>query len=101
MKKPLKLPKFKNEDEEREFWDNLDIDEYFEPSDFVRASFPNLKPSTETISLRLPLSLLESIKAKANKLDVPYQSLMKVKLYEVFEKPQRRYNPISKTKKKK
>ena len=45
MKKPLVLPKFKNEDEEREFWYNIDLTDYFEPGDFVRASFPNLKPT--------------------------------------------------------
>jgi predicted DNA binding CopG/RHH family protein len=84
MKKPLNLPKFKNEDEEREFWANLDLSEYFEPRDFQRISFPNLKPSTEAISLRLPLSLLERIKTEAHKRDVPYQSFIKVKLGELF-----------------
>ena len=77
MKKPLKLPKFKNEDEEREFWWNLDLSEYFEPSDFERVSFPNLKPTTRPISIRIPEYLLNRLKEKANEINVPYQSLIK------------------------
>lgn len=77
MKKPLKIPKFKNEDEEREFWWNLDLSEYFEPSDFERVSFPNLKPTTRPISIRIPEYLLNRIKEKANEINVPYQSLIK------------------------
>ncbi len=86
MKKPLKLPKFKNEDEERDFWDSIDLSEYYSPSDMVKVSFPNLKPSTETISLRLPEMLLADIKTLANKMDVPYQSLMKLFLSERVKK---------------
>ena len=77
MKKPLKIPKFKNEDEEREFWWNLDLSEYFEPSDFERVSFPNLKPTTRPISIRIPEYLLNRIKEKANETNIPYQSLIK------------------------
>lgn len=77
MKKPLKLPRFKNEDEEREFWWNLDLSEYFEPSDFERVSFPNLKPTTRSISIRIPEYLLNRVKEKANEINVPYQSLIK------------------------
>jgi len=77
MKKPLKIPKFKNEDEEREFWWNLDLSEYFEPSDFERMSFPNLKPTTRSISIRIPEYLLNRIKEKANEVNIPYQSLIK------------------------
>jgi len=77
MKKPLKIPKFKNEDEEREFWWNLDLSEYFEPSDFERVSFPNLKPTTRSISIRIPEYLLNRVKEKANEINVPYQSLIK------------------------
>lgn len=51
MKKPLNLPKFKNEDEERDFWDKIDITEYFEPSDFKRVVFPNLEPTKRLISI--------------------------------------------------
>ena len=77
MKKPLKIPKFKNEDDEREFWWNLDLSEYFEPSDFERVSFPNLKPTTRSISIRIPEYLLNRIKEKANEINIPYQSLIK------------------------
>jgi len=77
MKKPLKLPKFKNEDEEREFWWKLDLSEYFEPSDFERVSFPNLKPTSRSISIRIPEYLLNRVKEKANQINVPYQSLIK------------------------
>ncbi|OGL87601.1 hypothetical protein A3I42_03665 [Candidatus Uhrbacteria bacterium RIFCSPLOWO2_02_FULL_49_11] len=77
MKKQLKLPKFKNEDEEREFWARIDLSEYFEPSDFVPVSFPNLKPTTRSISIRIPEYLIVRVKEQANALDIPYQSLMK------------------------
>ncbi len=77
MKKQLKLPKFKNEDEEREFWWNLDLSEYFEPGDFKHVSFPNLKPTSRSISIRIPLYLLNRLKQKANSINVPYQSLIK------------------------
>lgn len=87
MKKTLKsIPKFKTEDEERDFWATVDSSEYFDWSKAERVIFPNLKFSTETISLRLPESLLAEIKALANKKDVPYQSLMKVYLAERVEK---------------
>lgn len=77
MKKKIKIPKFKNEDEERNFWLKLDLSEHFEPSDFERVSFPNLKPSSQPISLRLPLHLIARVKERANEIDMPYQSLMK------------------------
>ncbi len=77
MKKPLKIPKFKTEDEERDFWARLDLAEYFEPADFHRVSFPNLKPTTRPISIRLPEYLINMVKEKANELSIPYQSLIK------------------------
>lgn len=77
MKKKLKIPKFKNEEEERNFWLNLDLSEYFEPEDFVPVSFPNLKPTTRPISIRIPEYLLNRVKEKANELNIPYQSLIK------------------------
>jgi predicted DNA binding CopG/RHH family protein len=80
MKKPLKIPKFKNEDEEREFWAKIDLSEYFEPKDFEPVSFPNLKPTTRTISIRLPEYLLNRLKEKANEINIPYQSLIKAYL---------------------
>ena len=77
MKRQLNIPKFKNEDEEREFWAKLDLSEYYESSDFERVSFPNLKPTSRSISLRIPEYLLNRVKEKANEINVPYQSLIK------------------------
>ena len=73
----LKLPKFKNEDEEREYWSNLDLSKHFKREDFVPVSFPNLKPTTRSISIRLPEFLINRIKEQANEINVPYQSLIK------------------------
>lgn len=78
MKKKLFVPKFKNESEESDFWAGLDLTEYFEPSDFKRGvMFPNLKRTKRLISIRLPEELISKVKAKASKLDVPYQSLIR------------------------
>ena len=90
MKKHIKLPKFKSEDQEREYWSKINLSEYFDPEDAVKVDFPNLKPSTKTISLRMPESLLDRIKAEANKRDVPYQSYIKIKLDEIFGHPARK-----------
>ena len=79
------IPAFKNEDEEREFWATHDSTEYLDWSKAKRAVFPNLKPSTKSISLRLPESILVGLKTLANKRDVPYQSLLKVFLAEKVE----------------
>jgi predicted DNA binding CopG/RHH family protein len=76
------IPKFKNEAEERAFWESRDSTAYVDWSKAKRAVLPNLKPTTKTISLRLPQHLLDSIKAAANARDVPYQSLIKVWLQE-------------------
>ena len=78
------LPKFRTEAKEREFWESKDNDatEYFDSTRMVVAKFKNLKPSTTSISLRLSDSLLDGIRQQANKLDVPYQSLMQVWLTE-------------------
>jgi len=79
MKKKLKLiPKFKNEDEERDFWDTHDTTEYFDMSKPMMIKFPNLKMSTKIITFRITQSLYEDLKTLANKNDVPYQSLMKM-----------------------
>lgn len=78
MKKLKKIPDFKNEREEREFWESHDSGEYLDLSKAEKAVLPNLKPSTKTISLRLPEGLLDRIKVEANKRDMPYQSLIKV-----------------------
>jgi predicted DNA binding CopG/RHH family protein len=87
MAKPKKtLPKFTSETEEREFWESHDSDDYVDWSQAEIARLPNLKPSTKTISLRLPVALLERIKVEANKRDVPYQSLIKTWLAEDVDK---------------
>src|SRR5690348_8785758 len=75
-------PRFRNEAEERKFWDTHDSAEYLDWDKAQRVQFPNLKPSTTAISLRLPCSLLDRIKIEANKRDVPYQSLIKTWLAE-------------------
>ena len=77
MKKKLKLPKFKNEDAERAFWSKVKLNDYFESSDFELVAFPNLKPSSSPISIRLPAPLLFRLKERANELGIPYQSLIK------------------------
>ena len=83
MKKKIEpIPRFKNEDEEREFWATHDATDYFDYFKPVELDLSELKPSTESISLRLPSFLLARIKELANKKDVPYQSLMKVFLSE-------------------
>lgn len=83
MKKFKTIPKFKNEDEEDEFWSTHDSTEYINWSKaVVNPSFPNLKLSTKSITIRVPESLLNSLKMLANKKDVPYQSLVKIFLDE-------------------
>ncbi|MFA7256460.1 MAG: BrnA antitoxin family protein [Kiritimatiellales bacterium] len=79
------VPAFKNEDKERAFWATHDSTEFVEWARAKRAVFPNLKPSTKTISLRLPESIIAALKLLANKRDVPYQSLLKVFLAEKVE----------------
>jgi len=80
-----KLPKFKNEKEEFEFWSTHDSTEYVDYSKAKRVVLPNLKPSTKAISIRLPVSLITHIKVLANKRDIPYQSLLKMYLIERVE----------------
>ena len=83
MNKKLKpIPRFRSEAEEREFWETHDSTEYVDWIKAERVRFPNLKLSTQSISLRLPQGLLDRIKIAANKRDVPYQSLIKVWLAE-------------------
>lgn len=76
------IPTFATEVEERAFWESHDSADYVDWSQAKRAALPNLRPSTKTISLRLPQHLLNSIKIAANARDVPYQSLMKIWLQE-------------------
>ena len=82
MSRLKKIPKFKDEDQEREFWANSDSMEYINWKKSETIVFPKLKPSTKTISLRLPEFILDEIKMIANKRDVPYQSLIKIFLKE-------------------
>lgn len=77
-----KIPKFKSEAEERDFWADADSSDYLDWSKAKRVLLPNLKPSLKTISLRLPELMLEELKLLANKRDVPYQSLIKIFLSE-------------------
>ena len=83
MNKQLKpIPPFSNEEEEQAFWESHDSTDYLDWSKAQSVVLPNLKPTTKTISLRLPQHLLDSIKAAANSRDVPYQSLIKIWLQE-------------------
>ena len=90
-KKLSKITNFKSEDEERKFWAEVDSTEYLDWPKADRITLPKLKPSTKTISLRLPESMLEEIRAIANKHDVPYQSFIKIiikeKIDEELKKP--------------
>ena len=74
------IPKFKSEDAERKFWDTHDSTEYVDWSKAVRVTFPNLRMTSKPITLRLTISMLARLKERANSLDVPYQSLMKIYL---------------------
>jgi len=76
----MKIPNFENEDQEREFWATHSPLDYFDVRKFKKGSFPNLKPSTKSISIRLPEDMLVELKTLANKKDVPYQSLVKMLL---------------------
>ena len=86
MSKGKTPPEFESEAEERAFWESHDSTDYVDWEQAQPASFPNLKPSTKTISLRLPEGLLERIKIEAHKRDMPYQSLIKAWLAEDVER---------------
>lgn len=79
------IPEFVSEADERAFWESADSTEYLDWSKAEKVRFPNLKPSSTSISLRLPNGLLERIKIAANKRDVPYQSLIKLWLAEKLD----------------
>ena len=93
-KRPVRkgIPPFRSEAEERAFWETHDTSPFVDWGNARVAVFPNLKPSTETISLRLPAALLAELKALANKRDVPYQSLLKVFLAERVDRETRGVN---------
>lgn len=78
MKKASKRPVFKNEEEERDFWSKNDSSEYIDWDVSEKVAFSNLKPTTKTISLRLPEYIIDELKVLAHKKDVPYQSLIKI-----------------------
>ena len=72
-----KIPSFKNEDEEREFWATHDSTDYVDWAKAEKVSFPNLRPTARPISIRLPEYMIDSLKEKANRIDIPYQALIK------------------------
>ena len=78
MKELKKRPTFKSEAEEASFWDRHDVTEYFDMREAKLVRFSNLKKTTKSISLRLPVDMIEELKVKANAMDVPYQSLIKM-----------------------
>ncbi len=84
--KKKQIPGFKSEEEEREFWSSHDATDFIDFSEAKQALMPNLRPTLKKVSIRLPESLLESIKVLAHKRDVPYQSLMKILLAEGIER---------------
>ena len=85
MSRKKAAPKFESEERERSFWAEHDSSEYVDWNSAKKTVFPRLKPSTKTISLRLPEALIEDLKYLANRRDVPYQSLLKVFLAERVE----------------
>jgi predicted DNA binding CopG/RHH family protein len=90
ISKKKAVPEFTTEDEERDFWANHDSTEFVAWESGERRKFPSLKPTLRTISLRLPVSMIEDLKVLANQRDVPYQSLLKVFLAERLKKERRR-----------
>lgn len=91
MKKLKEVPDFKNEEEEREFWATHDTTEYIDWDQGEFIATPKLKPSTKTISLRIPESLLNDLRIIANKRDVPYQSLIKLYLKDRVDQERARF----------
>lgn len=92
MKKLKPMPRFKNEDEERDFWVNHDTTEYFNIDQPVKLDLSSLKKSTKPITIRLPVDLINRLKIVANKKDVPYQSLLKIMLSEKLKEESIVYN---------
>lgn len=87
MKKLKRIPKFKTEVEERIWWQTHDSTDYVDYSKARHVSFPNLKLSTRPITIRLPVGLIERVKIKAHKMDVPYQSLIKQSIFASLTPP--------------
>ncbi len=82
MKTTKIIPTFKNSEEERTFWETHDTTEYFDTSKVKKVRFPNLKKTTKSISIRLPVDMIDELKVRANSMDVPYQSFIKMLLKE-------------------
>ena len=94
--KPRKrIPSFKSEAEEKQFWAGQDSVDYLDWSEAKPAVLANIRPSTSTISLRLPDFMLEELKLLAHQRDVPYQSLLKVSLAERLQAEPRRRDPVA------
>jgi len=88
--KKKRIPRFRNEDEERDFWASHDSTEYIDWSEAKDVTMPKLKPTLKTISIRLPEIMIEELKLLSNKRDVPYQSLMKIFLADRVEQELRK-----------
>lgn len=85
MKKKLVLPKFKSEDEERDFWSSIDLSEYFDASDFVKVEFPEIQlTETKPVSIRFPIFMIDVVRRKAAQMGVSYSSLIKQAVYEKY-----------------
>lgn len=87
MKKEINPPKFKNEAEESAFWADIDLNVHFEADDFEKVSFPNLKPTSRSISIRFPEYILDAVKERANMMGVPYQALIKEAVVNAYVTP--------------
>jgi predicted DNA binding CopG/RHH family protein len=94
-KKFKEIPIFESEDEEREFWATHDSTEYLDWDEAEEVVLPKLKPSTRTISLRLPELMLNELRLIANKRDIPYQSLIKIFLKERIDQEFKRYSELT------
>lgn len=82
MKNLKKIPKFKSEKEEREFWQSVDSTEYVDYKNIEHWSFPNLKLTSKPITIRLPEGLIDRVKIQAHKMDIPYQALIKKLIFD-------------------
>ena len=78
MKKQIQLPEFKNSEEEKAYWTKFDLSEFADAKDLVDVAFTNLRPTSKPISIRLPESMINRLKEKANEISVPYQALIKL-----------------------
>lgn len=86
MKNLKRIPKFKSEKEEREFWQSVASTEYVDYKTLEHWQFPNLKLTTKPITLRLPVSMIDRLKIEAHKMDIPYQSLIKKFIFDAIAK---------------